>query len=88
MNDLLLLDVGIPSGTTTLIAAVGLFFILLAAAYVLFRMLRKTVKMAFRMAMVVSVLLTFLVGGVALYWFGTGSTSKPTRTERSRQQQR
>lgn len=85
MNELLIFDAGIPGGTTTLIAAVGLFFILLAAAYVMFRILRKTVRIAFRMAMVVSVLLTFLVGGVALYWFGTGSAAKPTRTERSRQ---
>lgn len=86
MNEILLFDSVIPGGTATLIAAVGLFFILLGAAYVMFRILRKTVKMAFRMAMVVSVLLTFVVGGVALYWFGTGSsTAKPARTERSRQ---
>lgn len=85
MTELLLFDAGIPGGTTTLIAIVGLFFILVAAAYVMFRILRKTMRMAFRMAMVVSVMFTFLVGGVAFYWFGTGSTSKPARTERSRQ---
>jgi tetrahydromethanopterin S-methyltransferase subunit D len=81
----LLLDAGIPGGTTTLIAGVGLFFILVAAAYVMFRLLRKTVKMAFRMAMVVTVLFTFIVGGVALYWFGIGN-AKPARPERSRPQ--
>ena len=80
----LLFDVGIPGGTTTMIAAAGLLFILLAAAYVMFRILRKTIKMAFRMAMVVTVLSTFVVGGAALYWFGTGTTSKPTRPERPR----
>lgn len=81
----LLFDIGIPGGATTIIAGIGLFFILVAAAYVMFRILRKTVKMAFRMAMVVTVLFTFGVGGVALYWFGTGTASKPTRPERSRQ---
>jgi apolipoprotein N-acyltransferase len=81
----LLFDAGIPGGTTTLIAGVGLFFIVVAAAYVLFRLLRKTVKMAFRMAMVVTVLFTLGIGGIALYWFGTG-TSKPSRPERSRPQ--
>ena len=75
----LLFDIGVPGGTTTLIAGAGLFFILAAAAYVMFRILRKSVKMAFRMAMVVTVLFTFIVGGVALYWFGTGTTSKPSR---------
>ena len=85
MMSLLLYDVGIPGGTTILIAGVGIFLILVAAAYVMFRLLRKTVKMAFRMAMVVTVLFTFIVGGVALYWFGTGN-AKPVRPERSRQQ--
>lgn len=80
----LLFDVGVPGGTTTIIAGVGLILILLAAAYVMFRILRKSVKMAFRMAMVVTVLFTFVVGGVALYWFGTGTTSKPSPPERSR----
>ena len=80
----LLLDIGVPGGTTTIIAGIGLFFILAAAAYVMFRILRKSVKMAFRMAMVVTVLFTFVIGGVALYWFGTGTASKPTRPERSR----
>lgn len=75
----LLFDVGLPGGTTTIVAGIGLFFILAAAAYVMFRIMRKTVKMAFRMAMVVTVLFTFVVGGVALYWFGTGTASKPTR---------
>jgi tetrahydromethanopterin S-methyltransferase subunit D len=76
---LLLFDAGIPGGTTSVIAGVGLFFILVAAAYVMFRFMRKTVKMAFRMAMVVTVLFTFVVGGLAIYWFGIGTTSKPPR---------
>ena len=75
----LLFDVGVPGGTTSIIAGVGLFFILAAAAYVMFRIMRKTVKMAFRMAMVVTVLFTFVVGGIAVYWFGIGTTSKPSR---------
>jgi tetrahydromethanopterin S-methyltransferase subunit D len=79
---LLLFDAGIPGGTTSVIAGVGLFFILVAAAYVMFRFMRKTVKMAFRMAMVVTVLFTFVVGGIAVYWFGTGTSSKPRRPQR------
>ena len=67
-----------------LIAGVGLFFLLVAAAYVMFRFLRKSVKMAFRMAMLLTVFVTLVVGAFALYWFGTGSTSKPSRPDRSR----
>lgn len=79
----LLFDVGVPGGATTLVAGVGLIFILAAAAYVMFRILRKTVKMAFRMAMVVTVLFTFVVGAAAIYWFGTGTTAKPTRPQKT-----
>lgn len=78
-------DFGMPGGTTGIIAAVGFLFTLAAAAYIMFRLLRKTVKMAFRMAIVATVLFTFLVGGVALYWFGIGTSSKPVRPSSSRQ---
>jgi hypothetical protein len=77
--NILLFDVGIPGGTTVIIAGVGFFFILLAAAYVMFRLLRKTVKMAFRMAMVVSFFFVFVVGGIATYWFASGSSARPER---------
>lgn len=83
----LLFDVGVPSvigGTTAVIAGVGLFLILAAAAYVMFRILRKTVKMAFRMSMVVTVLFTFVVGGIALYWFSVGTASRPIQPAKTR----
>lgn len=84
--DILLFDVGVPGGTTSIVAGVGFFFILVAAAYVMFRILRKTVRMAFRMAMVVTFLSVFVVGSIALYWFNSGSSAKPAaRPERSRQ---
>jgi hypothetical protein len=74
----ILSEIGLPGGTTAIIAAVGFFLILSAAAYVLFRIMRKTVRMAFRMAMVVTFLFVFVVGGIAVYWFSTGSSSRPT----------
>lgn len=74
----ILFDAGVPGGTTAIVAAIGFFFILAAAAYVLFRIMRKTVRMAFRMAMVVTFLFVFLVGGIAVYWFSSGSSSRPT----------
>ena len=82
---LALFDIGIPGGTMAIAAGAGIFLILAAAAYILFRMLRKTVKMAFRMAVVSTVLFTVVVGGIALYWFWTGTSDKPNRPERSRQ---
>lgn len=74
---ILLFDVGIPGETAALIAGVGFLFILLAATYVLFRLLRKSVKMAFRAAMLCTVLFMLAVGAFAVYWFASGSTSRP-----------
>lgn len=82
---LFILDIGLPGGSTALIAGAGFLLILMAAAYVLFRILRKTLRMAFRMAMVVTVLFTLATGTVAAFWIISGSSSKPARPERPRQ---
>lgn len=79
-----LLDLGVPGGTAAGIAAIGLFLIVAAVAYVLFRLLRKTVRMAFRIAIVGAVLVIAALGSASLYWFGTGSSGKP-RPSPSRQ---
>lgn len=83
--NIILFDLGVPGGTTAVIAGVGFVLILLAAAYLMFRLLRKTVKMAFRAAMVFTALFVFVVGGTAIYFFNAGSSSKPARPERPRQ---
>ena len=81
----ILFDVGIPGGTTALIAGIGLFFIIVAAAYVLFRLMRKTVRVAFRTAMVMTFLFVLVVGGIAAYWFGSGVSSPRPRPSPTRQ---
>lgn len=79
-----LFDIGIPGGMTTVAAGAGVFLLIAAMAYVIFRLLRKTVRMAFRMAVVATVLFTFVVGGIALYWFGYGTTARPAKPEPAR----
>lgn len=78
-----LLDLGVPGGTAAGIAAIGLFLIVGAIAYVIFRLLRKTVRMAIRIAIVAAVMVIAVAGSASLYWFGTGSSGKakpsPTR---------
>ncbi len=54
-------------------AVVGIGLLL----YFVFRMLKRSVKMAFRMAIVATVFIITVVGGAALWWFGSSAFEKP-----------
>jgi hypothetical protein len=78
ISPLLLFDVGVPGGEAGLAAVgIGFFLILLAAAYVVFRLLRKTLKMAFRIAIFAIILLIAVVGSLSLLYIGVGNSGKP-----------
>ncbi|HEY8561798.1 MAG TPA: hypothetical protein VIL74_15590 [Pyrinomonadaceae bacterium] len=56
------------------------FLIFAAVAFIAYKMLKRTVKMAVRMTIVVAILLIALVGSVALLMFaGSSKTSTPTK---------
>lgn len=75
---LLLLDVAGPSGGPLIAGAVVGFFLFLAAvALVAFLLLRKTLKMVFRMAIVAVILMIALVGSIAIWWLGSGPSPRP-----------
>ena len=79
-----LLDIAPVGGGTALVAA-GVFFVALAAgAFVVFKLLKKTVKMAFRMAIVGVILLIAIIGSISFWWLGKAG---PVRTERPRANQ-
>ena len=69
-----MIDLG---GTGALSAGLVFFAVFAAIAYVAFRLLKKTVKMAFRMAVVAAILLIAVVGSLSFWWFNTGTTQKP-----------
>ncbi len=71
-------------GTTGIIAGVVFFLVVAGAAFIAFKMLKKTVKMAFRMVIVAVILLIALVGGTALLFFGSGGKSSPTKPATTR----
>lgn len=60
-----------------IVLGVGFLLAALAAAYIAFRMLRKTVKMAFRMAIVAGILVIGLVGTIAFFYMSSGSSTPP-----------
>jgi cytochrome bd-type quinol oxidase subunit 2 len=58
------------------VAAVAFFLILAGAAYIAFKALKKTAKMAIRMMVVVVILVVAVVGSVSLWYFRSDSTPK------------
>jgi hypothetical protein len=73
---MMLLDVA-PSGGMIGALVAGAFFLLLAgAAYVAFKALKKTAKMAVRMLVVVVIMFIAVVGSLSLWWFSSDVTPK------------
>jgi hypothetical protein len=60
-----------------IIGASIFFLVFVGVAYIVFRVLKRTVKMAIRMAIVGLILLIAAVGGLSLLWFGSGVGEKP-----------
>lgn len=58
-------------------AIIAILFIASASAFFAYVTLRKTVKMAFRLAIVAIILIIALVGSASFWWFSSGS--KPTK---------
>ena len=74
----LLLDAAPVASGVGVIAAVVFFFVFLAVAFVAFKMLKRSLKMAFRIAIVVIILVIAVAGSFALWAF---SLSKPGRPQ-------
>jgi len=75
----LLFDVPPVAEGVGVFAAVVFFLVFAAMALIAFKVLRRTMRMAFRM-MIVIILLAIAVGGSAAFYFGASSRpSHPTR---------
>lgn len=78
---MILFDISpLPSDSPIAIAvAIGFFLVLLAVAFIAYRLLKRTLKMAFRMAIVAIILLVAFVGSIALFYGVGSSTNTKTR---------
>ena len=68
----LMLDVGPPGGAVGAVAGVFFFLICIAVAFIAFRVLRKTLKMALRLVIVFVIIAIGLFGTAAWYFMGSG----------------
>lgn len=75
-----------PTGEMVgLMTAVAFFLILVGAAYVAFKALKKTAKMAVRMMIVMVILAVAVVGSLSLWYFsGEGTQKQKPPAERRR----
>jgi len=69
-------------GGIGILAAVAFFLIAAAVAFIAFKMLKRTVKMAFRMVIVAVILAIAVAGSIALWALGTSGTEKPSPTRK------
>ena len=73
---MMMLDIAPGGGMIGGIVAVAFFLVLAGAAYVAFKALAKTVKMALRMLIVAIILVIAVVGSISLWYFSSDATPK------------
>ena len=70
-------DIPPTAGGIGIFAAVAFFLIFAAIAFIAFKLLKKTVKMVFRMAIVAIILVIAVAGSLSFWWLGGGKPSRP-----------
>ena len=71
------LDLAPDGGGVGVFAAVASFLILAAVAFIAFKLLKKTLKMAFRMAIAGVILVIAIAGSISFWWLGSSKPSRP-----------
>ena len=76
---MLLFDVPVSAGGVGIFAAVAVLLVFIGAAFVAFKLLKRTMKMAFRIAIVGIILAIGLAGSIFFWAVGTSKPARPTR---------
>ena len=74
----LFLDAAPVAGGIAVVAAVAFLFVFLAIAFFVFKMLKKSVKMAFRILIVGAILIIAVSGSIFLFALGSKKPVRPT----------
>jgi flagellar basal body-associated protein FliL len=67
-----------------ILAAVVFFLVFAGVAYIAFRLLKKTVKMAFRMAIVAVILVIAIAGSVSFWWLGSSKHTPKVKSTQTK----
>ena len=74
---LLFLDAAPTGGMIGAIFGVGFFLALAGIAFIAYKSLRKTVKWAVRIGIVVAILIIALAGSITLWWYSSSANPRP-----------
>ena len=73
------------AGSVGVIAAIIFFAVFVGGAMIVFSMIRRTVKLAFRLMIVGVLLLIAVAGATSLWWFGgSGDKARPVPVQKAR----
>ncbi len=72
----MMLDIAPSGGVIGAVVAVSFFLVLAGAAYIAFKALKKTAKMAIRMLIVSIILVIAVVGSISLWYFSSDATPR------------
>jgi apolipoprotein N-acyltransferase len=72
----MMLDIAPSGGVIGAVVAVSFFLVLAGAAYIAFKALKKTAKMAIRMVIVAVILVIAVVGSISLWYFSSDATPR------------
>ena len=75
------LDISPVAGGIGIFAAIAFLLVCLAVAFIAFKMLKKSVKMAFRMVIVAVILVIAVAGSLSFWWLGSSKATKPRSTQ-------
>ena len=84
MIELLILRSVPDARTVGLWGGLVFFLVLVLAAYVAFKALKKTVKFALRIAIVITILVIAVAGSLSLWYFSEGGVPRAKPPARSR----
>ena len=73
---MILLDIAPSGGMIGAIVAGAFFLVLAGTAYIAFKALKKTAKMAIRLLVVVMILVIAVAGSMSLWWFSSDAKPK------------
>ena len=76
MSNLIFFDIAPSIGVMGGVVAAAFFLVFLGVAFVAYKALRKTAKMAFRLAVVAVILVIAVAGSITLWYFSSGGVPK------------